>query len=87
MKFRSVLRFAAVFCAALMTFTAAAGAAVYKDVPSWASGAIDKISSLGYMTGDLAGNFNPSGFVDKFEMAKTLAKMAGYKYTGGRYNH
>ena len=84
MKLKSIKISAAVLCAAVIAFstTGITRAAVYKDVPAWASEAVDKISSLGYMTGDMSGNFNPSGSVDKFEMSKILAKMAGYKYIG-----
>jgi len=59
-------------------------AATFKDVPSshWAYAAINRVSDLGFMSGDLSGNFKPDGMIDKFETTKILAAMAGYKVSG-----
>jgi len=59
-------------------------AATFKDVSAthWGYAAINRVTNLGFMNGDAAGNFNPNGYIDKFEAARILAKMAGYKSTG-----
>jgi len=59
-------------------------AATFKDVPSghWAYTAVNRVTELGFMSGDLSGNFKPDGMIDKFETTKILAAMAGYKTTG-----
>lgn len=75
-------RFIAAATAAVLLLSSVSLAATYKDVPAWASAAVDKVTSLGYMSGDLSGNFNPNDALDKFETSKILAKMAGYKLTG-----
>jgi len=40
---------------------------------------IMRITDLGLMSGDSDGNFNPDGYIDKFETAMILALIAGYK--------
>ena len=82
-------RFFTFLLALLLTVTAASftnpvSAATYKDVPStyWGYNAINRVTDLGFMSGDLSGNFSPNATLDKFETIKILAKMAGYKYTG-----
>jgi hypothetical protein len=52
----------------------------FRDVGDshWASEAIDTVSALGIMTGDLAGNFNPNGSIDKFEAVRIFARMSGF---------
>ena len=89
MKFTKPLKLAAAALAMLFTINAAAGALpvsarAYSDVPatSWAYPAVNRVTDLGFMSGDLSGNFNPNGYIDKFETTKILAAMAGYKETG-----
>ena len=86
MKFMKPLKTAAVALAMLFVVGVATpvSAATYKDVPTshWGYTAINRVTDLGFMSGDLSGNFNPNGYIDKFETTKILAKMAGYKYTG-----
>jgi len=59
-------------------------AVVYTDVPAshWGYADVNRVTDLGFMSGDLLGNFKPNDYIDKFETAKILARMAGYKYTG-----
>ncbi|MCL2855091.1 MAG: S-layer homology domain-containing protein [Defluviitaleaceae bacterium] len=45
---------------------------------SWAADAIATVSSLEIMLGDMAGNFNPNGTIDKFEGARIFARMSGF---------
>jgi len=75
---------AAILSTASATLTAPLSAATYRDVPAthWGYNAINRVTDLGFMSGDLSGNFNPNGYIDKFETTKILAGMAGYKYTG-----
>lgn len=55
----------------------------FKDVPSnhWAKDYIDKVSKAGIITGDGAGNFNPSGNVTKVQAAIMMARMMGMDAT------
>ncbi len=55
----------------------------FSDVPSshWAYQYVDRISDLGLMVGDMSGKFRPDDYISKFETAKVLARMAGYKFT------
>jgi hypothetical protein len=80
MKKLSALTAAALILAAPLH----ASAAQYADVSAghWARTYVDKVSSAGIMVADAAGRFNPDQLVDKFEASKTLAVMAGYKYSG-----
>ncbi|MCL2396633.1 MAG: S-layer homology domain-containing protein [Defluviitaleaceae bacterium] len=45
---------------------------------NWAREAIDTVSELGIMMGDLSGNFNPNSAIDKFETVRILARMSGF---------
>ncbi len=58
-------------------------APVFKDVPQThpAYLSISRVSEKGYIVGDISGNFTPDSYIDKFETAKILSKVAGYKYT------
>ena len=48
------------------------------DNLSWARQAIETVTELGIMQGDLAGNFNPNGPMDKFEAVRVFARMSGF---------
>ena len=53
----------------------------FRDVGSnlhWAQNAINEVSNLGILTGDLSGNFNPSANIDKFETVRIFARMFGF---------
>lgn len=54
------------------------------DVPSshWAYGAVDRITSLGLMTGKTVSTFDVNGMLDKNDTTKILAALAGYKTAG-----
>ncbi|MBR1737500.1 MAG: S-layer homology domain-containing protein [Firmicutes bacterium] len=58
-------------------------AADFKDVEKthWAYDSIMELTAAGYISGDLSGNFNPDGYIDKFDTAKFLARLNGYKTT------
>ncbi|MBR1443373.1 MAG: S-layer homology domain-containing protein [Firmicutes bacterium] len=58
-------------------------AADFKDVAKshWAYDSIMELTAAGYISGDLSGNFNPDGYIDKFDTAKFLARLNGYKIT------
>ena len=77
---------AAASLALLLIFAATTvyGAVKYKDVPEnyWAFNEINDVSDRGFMVGDASGNFRPGDPIDKFETARILAKIMGYKYTG-----
>jgi hypothetical protein len=71
----------------LTAFAASAASAMtpsfapnFRDVGEshWAAEAIETVSALGIMTGDLAGNFNPNGNIDKFEAVRIFARMSGF---------
>ena len=51
------------------------------DVPSshWAHDAIINISDSGFMVGNTAGEFRPNAPLDKFETARILAHVAGFR--------
>ena len=55
----------------------------FKDVSQtfWAYKYIDDVATKGLITADATGYFKPNANIDKFETAKILAKVAGYKYT------
>ena len=55
-------------------------AANFRDVADvrWAHNAIDAVSRLGILTGDLSGNFNPRANIDKFETVRVFARMHGF---------
>ncbi|MDR2903889.1 MAG: S-layer homology domain-containing protein [Clostridiales bacterium] len=76
------LKTAAIAGVLTLSFSGAAFAMSYSDIPAnhWAYAAIDEVSNRGILVGDLNGNFKPDDFIDKFETAKILAKMAGYQY-------
>lgn len=59
-------------------------AMTFQDVPEshWAYKAIDAVSNKGIIVGDLNSKFNPEDLISKFDTAKILAKLSGYKYTG-----
>ncbi|MFV0439892.1 MAG: S-layer homology domain-containing protein [Lachnospirales bacterium] len=59
-------------------------AKTYSDVPSshWAYKQIDYVTDQGYMSGNTQGVFNLEQKIDPFEMAKTLARVAGYESAG-----
>jgi len=78
-----VIRIGAALLAGIVLMSSVALAATYSDVPSthWAYAAISRVSERGLMLGDMNGNFNPDSSIDKFDTAKILAQMAGYKYT------
>ena len=67
----------------LMCTVTVYGAVKYKDVPEtyWAYNEINDVSDRGLMVGDASGNFRPGDPIDKFETARILAKVMGYKYT------
>lgn len=50
----------------------------FKDVNEdyWAYSEIQQISSFEILVGDLSGNFNPESYIDKFEFAKVLTRLA-----------
>ncbi len=54
----------------------------YVDVPKdhWAYNSISNISKKGYIVGNGAGEYKPNNPIDKFETAKILAVVSGYKY-------
>lgn len=54
---------------------------IFKDVSNdfWAINYINYVYNNGLMVGDTSGNFRPNDYVSKFEMAKILARIAGYK--------
>ena len=56
-------------------------ALLYNDVPADhpAYGSIARIAQKGILVGDTSGNYRPDDFIDKFETAKILANLAGYK--------
>lgn len=58
-------------------------ASAYRDVPDthWAHSSIANISSMGLMVGNMSGNFEPDGFIDKFNTVNLLARMVGYRFT------
>ena len=55
----------------------------FKDVPQifWAYQYINDVAEKGFITADAAGYFKPNDNINKFDTAKILAKVAGYKYT------
>ncbi len=79
---KRIIGVAAFAMSLILAVTVQISAVTYKDVPSWAAAAVNNVTSLGYMSGDLSGNFNPSDVVDNFEASKIIAKMAGFKSTG-----
>ena len=69
-------------CLVTSTFTAPVFAApAYNDVseshPAYES--IIKIALKGILVSDASGNYRPDDFIDKFETAKILAGLAGYR--------
>ena len=85
MKKSRLPRFLALVIAVIMASAPlSVSAAAFKDVPSghWAYAAINRVSELKFMSGDLSGNFKPDNMIDKFETVRILAAMAGYKTTG-----
>ena len=81
-------KFIAVAVAALMSLSpvvvsASAFGASFRDMGAnhWATEAVAAVTSLGIMTGDLSGNFNPNVVVDKFEAVRIFARMAGFDPT------
>jgi len=61
--------------------SAVPAALLYNDVPADhpAYGPIARIAQKGVLVGDTSGNYRPDDFIDKFETAKILANLAGYK--------
>ena len=56
-------------------------ALLYNDVPADhpAYGPIARIAQKGILVGDTSGNYRPDDYIDKFDAAKILANLAGYK--------
>lgn len=54
---------------------------VFSDVDTThkAYSSIVRIAEMGIIVGDTEGKYNPNDYVDKFETAKILARIAGYK--------
>jgi len=59
-------------------------ASVFSDVATThpAYDSITRIADMGLITGDAQGKYKPNAYIDKFETAKALAKISGYKQTG-----
>lgn len=53
----------------------------FKDVSDdhWAYTHIESMAKAGYLMGDTSSNYNPSSYIDKFETARILAMISGYK--------
>lgn len=64
-----------------LLFQTAYAAPVFSDVDSshWAYSSIIRIADLGVIVGDTEGRYNPNDYIDKFETAKILARISGYK--------
>lgn len=69
---------------AVGSFGIALAAPAFSDVPAthWAYQSISRIAERGILVGDTSGNYKPDDYIDKFETAKILAKLDGYKQTG-----
>ena len=67
-----------------ITASPAAAAPLYADVPEShpAYASIARIAQKGILVSDASGNYRPDDFIDKFETAKILAGLAGYKQIG-----
>lgn len=63
-----------------MLFTKNIAAHNFRDIDehSVSYEAIIEVAELGIITGDLSGNFNPNGLIDKFETMRILARMADF---------
>lgn len=70
-------KFTSVLAATLIMSTTVGMAASFKDVPKvqWSYDFIDKVSEIGYMTGDGNGKFNPSKSLTFVETMSTLARF------------
>ncbi|MDR2167001.1 MAG: S-layer homology domain-containing protein [Clostridiales bacterium] len=79
---RKIVLFGLIAMLAAMPMTAYASGfgANFRDVGAnhWAADAIALIGDLGIMSGDLSGNFNPNGNIDKFEAVRIFARMSGF---------
>jgi len=81
LKFKKVAVAVMAMVLAVAPMANTAQAANFHDVGpnlSWAADAISTVSSLGIMTGDLSGNFNPNASIDMFEMVRIFARMSGF---------
>jgi len=80
--------------AALIAFVIAGGifsgtayGLTFQDVPEghWAYNSIDKVTNLGLMTGQTVDRFGINEMINKFEMSRILATLAGYKSFGATF--
>lgn len=79
MKWTKTIAYALAFLLVLNNFTFVANAAIYSDVPSWATDAVNQVSEEGLMVGNSNGEFEPYEEVTYFDLVDVLAIMAGYK--------
>jgi len=80
-KFRKIFIGALAALMSIMAVPSSVSAANFRDVGpalSWAQEAINAVAEIGIMTGDLSGNFNPNGTIDKFEAMRIFARMMGF---------
>lgn len=72
----------AVLLAVIIGMASSVFAAGYTDVSQshWAYSAIMELAQKGIMVGDNAGAYHPESQYNKFDTAKVLAKLTGFKY-------
>lgn len=79
------IKFKTAAVAAVLSLSATtAYAARFNDIPAthWAYTSIESIASMGLISGDSQGNFNPDDYIDKFSVSGIIAQVLGYDYNG-----